>query len=61
MVLLPLPGVTMKVTASPSMLPPGGLGMTKLTAERRTYGWTGETSELRDRLRAERLRATERP
>jgi len=35
--------------------------MTELTAERRTYVRSREKSELRDRLKAERLRVTESP
>src|SRR2546421_11881056 len=60
MVLLPLPGMTVKSPVSSSMLLPGGPGMTRRTAERWTYERTRETKELRDRLRAERLMAEER-
>jgi len=60
MVLFPLSGVMTKMAASTLMLSPEGLGVTKQTAERRTYGRTRETGELRDRLQAETLMATER-
>src|SRR5260370_14823253 len=61
MVLLPPLGMMVIKLSSSSMLLPRRLGMTEPTAERRTYGRTRGKGELRDRLPAEKLRATDSP
>jgi hypothetical protein len=52
--------VIRRVAASSSTLSLEGLGATKLTAERRTYGRIKEMYELRDNLQEETLMATKR-
>jgi hypothetical protein len=56
MVLLPPLGMMVIKLSSSSMLLPRRLGMTELTAERRTYVRTRGKRELRDRLQAEKRR-----
>ena len=60
MLLPPLGMMVIKLSSS-SMLLPRRLGRTEPTAERRTYVRTRGKRELRDRLQAEKLRATESP